>query len=87
MILEVYSVFDAQAGLFIHPLYAVTRGQAQRSFADMVQDPSAPFAKHPGDYHLYRLGSFDDQSGRISGLADQDGAALPPDLIIRGDQL
>lgn len=43
-------------------------GEAIRSFSDLVSDPQTVLAKHPEDFKLYSLGSYDDVSGRLVPL-------------------
>lgn len=63
MILEVYSVFDSKAKAFMQPWYAANQFVALRHFVSAVNDPATVFYKHPSDFVLYRLGSFNDETG------------------------
>lgn len=64
--LNVYSVFDTQAQTYNVPFFMKKDGQALRAFIDITNDPKTDIHKHPTDYVLFRLGSFDDESGVIS---------------------
>ncbi|WNK13547.1 MAG: nonstructural protein [Microvirus sp.] len=46
---------------YLPPFYVVAPGQAIRLFEDGCGDKESPFGKHPGDYKLYQIGTFDDQ--------------------------
>ncbi|AXH73361.1 MAG: nonstructural protein [Microviridae sp.] len=61
------SVFDSKVGLFSPPFLVKTKGEAIRSFTDACKDPNLPFSKHPGDYRLYYLGDFDDNTAQVIG--------------------
>lgn len=66
MIINVYSVFDSKLATFGRPWYELTDSAAIRAFSDAVMDGSNPnnqFHKHPEDFSLYSLGSFDDSIG------------------------
>jgi hypothetical protein len=63
MILLAFSVLDEKATLYAHPFFCAAPGQAVRYFTDWARDKEGPIGKHPEDYKLYRIGSFDDQSG------------------------
>ena len=76
MIQTVVSVFDTAAGLFGRPIFVPSRGQAIRSFHDEINRADSEIAKHPEDYILYQLCSFDDNAGRFS----DEG----PQVLIRG---
>jgi hypothetical protein len=61
--LKVFSVYDVKAGAYIQPFFMPTTALALRLFADCVADPSHAFCKHPSDYVLFELGSYDDNRG------------------------
>ncbi|QCQ84585.1 nonstructural protein [Blackfly microvirus SF02] len=60
------SVFDSKVGAYTPPFCVKTQGEAIRSFTDACSDDKLPFAKHPGDYRLFLLASFDDISGVVT---------------------
>lgn len=64
MKLEVVSVFDRALQAFGRPVFVQTTGQAIRSFMDECSDEKSEIAKHPEDYELFHLGSWDDGTGR-----------------------
>lgn len=68
MILKVFSVYDVKACAYMQPFFAVNSGSALRSFDDAVMDEKSIFAKHPGDYQLFELGTFDDSVGLLTSL-------------------
>ncbi len=63
MILRVYSVRDVVAEAYLPPFCMQTNGQALRTFSDLTGDPEHQFGKHAGDYTLFELGEFDDNTG------------------------
>lgn len=60
---QIFSVYDTKAEEFSSPFYSPTLGSGERAYNDAVADPESALAKHPEDYHLYHLGSFDTESG------------------------
>lgn len=69
MILVVCSVRDLKAEVFARPFYVGRVGEAVRSFQDEVtggDQSSSLLAKHPADFELWVLGSFDDETGKFS---------------------
>jgi len=60
----VVTVRDRTADVFGQPFFVARVGQAIRSFADEVNNASSDsaIAKHPEDFDLYELGSFDDET-------------------------
>ena len=65
MKLQIFSVHDAKVSAFLPVFQARTPAEAQRSFADAVNSPDHQFGKYPEDYTLFRLASFNDESGMI----------------------
>ncbi|QCQ84704.1 nonstructural protein [Blackfly microvirus SF02] len=65
------SVFDSKVGAYSPPFCVKTQGEAIRSFADACGDDKLPFSKHPGDYRLFLVGSFDDNSGVLDQIVPQ----------------
>lgn len=63
MIKSVFSVYDTKGEIYLNPFLMSTKGEALRGFSDLVNDPSTMFAKHPEDYVLFQLGTFDDSIG------------------------
>lgn len=65
MILQVLSVHDVAADAFGRPVFAPAVGAALRSFQDEVNrvDANNEMNKHPGDFSLFHLGTFDDSKG------------------------
>lgn len=68
MILVIVSVKDTAAQAFGRPIFVPSTAVAVRSFRDEVnrKDSNEDMAKHPEDFELYELGSFDDSDGVIS---------------------
>jgi hypothetical protein len=68
MIKKYYSIFDKKAKFFSTPFTQVNDDVAIREFSDLVRDETLQPFKHPEDYKLYVLGSWDDQTGDITGI-------------------
>lgn len=68
MTVKIYAIVDAKMGTFMQPFFALTNGQAARSFGDTALDPNSGVHKHPEDYVLYYIGEFDDNSGELHPL-------------------
>lgn len=68
MKLQIFSVFDAKTGIFAQPNFMVNKATALRSWSTAATDPSTAISKHPGDYHLFHIGEFDDDSGQFTNL-------------------
>lgn len=65
MRLNVYTVFDSASQAYMRPFFMQSDGQALRSFTDIAQDADHEIGKHPEDYSLYRIGTYDDGKGQL----------------------
>lgn len=66
MTLNVYAIHDEKAALYMNPFFFPTQGQALRAFNDLVNDSNSTVYKHPEDYRLYHLGTYDDHTGTFT---------------------
>lgn len=73
MNLFLLAVKDRKAGVFTAPQCVVRLEAGLRSFSDEVNNPrngENMWFRHPEDFELYHVGSFDDQVGRLLPLTD-----------------
>lgn len=77
LLLGMYAVNDEKAKAFFNPFVARQKAEAHRSFGDSIKDPAGNLGKHPGDFALYQLGTFDPVTGEIEGFSK-------PELVCRG---
>lgn len=65
----ILAVWDVKAQAYTgDPIFAITRGTGERSFADACNDSASVLNKYPDDFELHELGSFDVMTGRIEPL-------------------
>lgn len=69
MILKVYAVYDSKTEAYFPPFYDVTNAAALRNFEDKINTPNHPWCKHPEDFSLFCIGTFDDNNGVITGVS------------------
>lgn len=65
---NVYSIYDSAAKAYFPPFFLHTEGMALRGFTDAVNDPNSQVGKHPKDYDLFQIGTFDDNTGQLTPL-------------------
>lgn len=82
MIQIIVSVKDTAAQAFGRPIFVPAVPVAVRSFRDEVnrKDSSEDMARHPEDFELYELGSFDDSTGIVEVLESPRLVARAKDL-------
>lgn len=68
----------------MRPFTAISPGQAIRAFRDEINTPGSELNKHPEDYELNKVGTFDDAIGQIFGMKDgPEQLAIASNLIER----
>ena len=77
---QVVSVFDGALQAFVRPFTVPAVGVAMRSFMDEAAKADSDVAKHPGDYELHHLGTFEDTTGVFTPV----DAQVPSVCILRG---
>lgn len=80
MLHRIFSVFDEKAACFGQAFFAKTVGLAERQFMDAVNDDATEISRHPEDYTLWYLGTYNDEEGTF----DADGG---PRLHIAATQV
>ena len=77
----IISVKDTAAQAFTRPVFVPAIAVALRSFRDEVNrsDSTDDLARHPEDFELYEIGSFDDANGVIE--------VIEPRLVARAKDL
>lgn len=63
-----YVVRDVKAEFFGDPILLDNDAMARRLFFDAARDPNSPLSKHPEDYALYLVGTYDARTAVISAL-------------------
>ncbi len=82
-----FTIYDTKTESFSNPFFAPTQGAAIRIFSDSASDPATLLNKHPQDFQLYEIGSWNDNTAELLGTkrhplgtADQY-APETPDLL------
>lgn len=79
MILGIYAIRDAKTEAFAQPMFFVTKGVAIRAFADECENIQSNLHKHPEDFAMFHLGSYNDNSGEFVSLPQPVQIALAMD--------
>ena len=81
MLFTVFSIYDSAISTWLPPIYARNKGEMLRNFADGVADAKSQLAKHPGDYSLFELGTWDDDKCLFTMLKAPIRLCLALDFI------
>ena len=59
------AIYDSKVGVYFQPFFARSTAEAIRSFSDTVNQEGHIFNKHPGDFTLFVLAKWNEDSGRF----------------------
>lgn len=65
MIVQYFAIWDKKARSYGQLFPSQTKGSAERSFADNVNQADSMANKYPDDFALYQICEFDDDIGVI----------------------
>lgn len=68
---DVFSVLDVVVGEYLEPFFQRNVAEASRTFAAVCSREGHQFGEHPTDYCLYKIGTYDSESGTLEGCAPQ----------------
>lgn len=63
MKVNVYSIYDRKAVTYGLPFFQPTDGSAIRSVQEIANDMNTTVGRHPTDFALFCIGTYDDQLG------------------------
>ncbi len=65
MKVQCYAIFDTCSGIYEKPFFYTADDAVRREFQDVATAADHPICKHPEHYSLWRLGNFDNTTGKI----------------------
>lgn len=65
---EMFAIYDAAAGCYRSPMHMKSAGLAIRAFTDAVNAKDNELSAHPEDFTLFRVGTFDDDTGEVTAF-------------------
>lgn len=83
MQLKVFAVRDMKALAFMQPYFSNSLGTAIRAFGDACNESSSPFYKHPEDYVLYEIGTYDDSDATLASIAPVKMLGCASDFVTK----
>lgn len=86
MTYDIYSVRDHYS-IFGSPFCHNNQNTAKRYFARLINNSNGDISFSPGDYDLYRIGRFDEQSGMVYVVSPIEFICNGADLIgVKSDE-
>lgn len=80
-LLKAFSILDTKADIFSPPFFFPTTGQAVRAFKDLSNDGQSSVSRHPADYRLFQVGTFDDARGQLLPLDQVEPLGYASDYL------
>ncbi|QXP44345.1 MAG: nonstructural protein [Arizlama microvirus] len=84
MKLLMFTVYDCKVERYLQPFFMQTKGQALRAWTDSVNDSNTNFHKHPEDFTLFEIGSYDDETGKVENHLTPISSGTAMEYINRG---
>lgn len=72
MIWSVISIHDTASKTYLPPFNVRHIGEAKRHFAGSVNGGDNLIAQNPGDFTLFRIGRYDDETGVLEPLEHEN---------------
>lgn len=85
MLLRAFSILDVKSDSYSPPFFQGTVGLAIRTFSDLVNDRSTVPGRHPEDFKLVELGTFDDSTGQMLSHDAPVSLGFGTDFVKPGD--
>jgi hypothetical protein len=80
MKLNTYTIFDTKTGVYGLPFFQHSDGEAIRTFTDLATSKDNRIGMHPEDYHLYRIGAWNDKTADLTQDTSQE-------IIAKGNEI
>lgn len=61
MLMSIYSVYDSGISTWFPPCFVRNKGEILRWWSETANDSQSKISKHPQDYALFELGTWDDE--------------------------
>jgi hypothetical protein len=87
MKLEIYTIYDSKEAIYYQPHFFLNDDVALRTFGDMANDEQSKISKHPEDYTLWHLGSYEDSSATLTPLKSKKCLAHANEHVVQFDNL
>lgn len=87
MRVKIYAIMDDKAAAFMEPFFAQTNGLAIRRFSSNTNNPDSIFNKFPDDFQLFKIGEFDDHTGRITGTEKREALGYAREYLEADNQI
>jgi len=81
MLQQIFTIYDSKIEAYLQPFFMPTKGAAIRAVTDTLASPDHIFAKHPEDYTLFHLGSYEDGKSTFEIRGTPQSLAVLSELV------
>lgn len=60
-----FAIYDQKAEFYLSPITFNSRGESLRNFSDAVNDSTTMLHRHPADFTLFEIGTYDNEKCEI----------------------
>lgn len=78
---KMFAVRDAKSAVFLMPQVYINEATAIRAFQDGCSEPKSAWAKHPEDFTLFLLGTYDESTGLLTPAVQPVSLACALDFV------
>jgi len=64
--IKIFAIYDYKLVAYNRPFFLQSEGVAIRAFQDEINNKESELSKHPSDYDLYMIGTWEEYSGMIT---------------------
>ena len=68
MLLSIFGIYDSGISSWMPPLYFRNKGEALRWWQEVCNSSESKISKHPADYTIFEIGTWNDDSNEFSLL-------------------
>lgn len=69
---EMYVVFDKKSQIYNKPFYFINHAVAVRAARELLLDTTSEITRHPEDFAMFHVGTYDDETAEIQVAKIQD---------------
>ncbi|QXP08113.1 MAG: nonstructural protein [Arizlama microvirus] len=80
-----YSILDTKSKIYNNPHFLINDAVAIRQFGLIVNDKESIISKYPEDFRLYRVGTFDMSTGKIT--SEQNPVEIAHGLNLKSQEV
>lgn len=63
--MKIYAIYDSCAEVYQTPIFFMNQRMAERAFTQAVNQTDHPFNNSPGDFSMWFLGEWDDDTAEL----------------------